>query len=167
VSFVAEHLVRLLRQRLPADPGAQADLDAYAQRAEALGDDRGDEVKRAYACARWAVDVAAGAHTPLVGVAVRAGEAVKEFGEAVWAELGADIENVVARLFPGKSGAHVLGTWVGVQDAEQAPGTGASPLMGPEIAWVLEAVEVAGRVAERGGWDAVPWRRLVDEVVSA
>jgi hypothetical protein len=164
VSLVAEHLVRLLRERMPAD--ASADLDAYATRAAALDDDRSAEVKRAYVCARWAVDVAAGAHSPVVGVAVRAGEAVKEFGEAVWAELGADVENVVARLFPGKTGAQILGTWVGVGGTEEAPGTGASPLVGPEIAWVLEAVEVAERVAERGGWDAVPWRRLVDDVLS-
>ncbi len=165
MSFVAEHLVRLLRERLPE--GADAELDAYAQRAEALDDDRAQEVRRAYACARWAVDTAAAAHSPVVGVAVRAGEAVKEFGAAVWAELGADIENVVARLFPGKTGAQVLGTWVGVQGVDQAPGTGASPLVGPEIAWVLESVEVAEKIAARDGWDAVPWRSLIEDALSA
>ncbi len=165
MSFVAEHLVRLLRERLPG--GDAPALDAYQARAAALDDDRSAEVRRAYACARWAVDTAAGARSPVVGMAVRAGEAVKEFGEAVWAELGADIENVVARLFPGKSGAQLLGTWVGVQGVDQAPGTGASPLVGPEIAWVLEAVEVAEKVAARDGWDAVPWRRLVEDALSA
>jgi hypothetical protein len=165
VSVVAEHLVRLLRDRLPED--AHAELDAYASRAAALEDDRAAEVRRAYACARWAVDTAGAPHSPAAGVAVRAGVAVKELGGAVWAELGADIENVVARLFPGKTGAHVLGTFVGVEGVDQAPGTGASPLVGPEIAWVLEAVEVADRVGSRDGWDAVPWRRLVDAVLSA
>jgi len=165
VSVVAEHLVGQLGERLPT--GDAADLAAYRQRAAALDDDRANEVRRAYACAHWAVDVAAGARHPVVGVAVRAGEAVKELGEAVWAELGADVENLVARLFPGRAGAQVLGTWVGVEGVDRAPGTGASPLVGPEIAWVREAVEVADKVAARDGWDAVPWRRLLEDVLGA
>jgi hypothetical protein len=165
VSLVAEHLVSALRTRLPATAGPE--LDAYEERARALGGDRRAELRRAYACARWAVDVAAEpAHSAVAGVAVRAGEAVKEIGQAVWAELGADIDGIVARLFPGRTGASVLGTFVGADDPERAPGSGASPLVGPEMAWVLEAVDVAKGVAEVDGWDAVPWRRLVDEVLS-
>jgi hypothetical protein len=165
VSFVAEHLVAALRARLPAAAGPE--LDAYEDRARTLDGDRHSELRRAYACARWAVDVAAApTRSALAGVAVRAGEAVREIGKTVWAELGADIENVVARLFPGKTGAAYLGMWVGVNDPEQAPGTGASPLVGPEMAWVLEAVEVAEKAAEVEGWDAVPWRRLLDDVLS-
>jgi len=165
VSFVAEHLVTALRTRLPSSAGAE--LDDYERRAGALDGDRRAELRRAYACARWAVDVAAEpAHSAIVGAAVRAGEAVREIGQTVWAELGADIENVVARLFPGKTGASYLGMWVGVDDPQHAPGTGASPLVGPEIAWVLEAVDVADKIAALEGWDAVPWRDLLDEVLS-
>ena len=165
MSFVAEHLVTALRTRLPSSAGAE--LDDYERRAGALDGDRRAELRRAYACARWAVDVAAEpAHSTIVGAAVRAGEAVREIGQTVWAELGADIENVVARLFPGKTGAAYLGMWVGVSDPEQAPGTGASPLVGPEMAWVLEAVDVADKIAALEGWDAVPWRGLLDEVLS-
>jgi hypothetical protein len=165
VSLIAEHLITALRKRLPADAGPE--LDAYEQRARALGDDRRAELKRAYACARWSVDVVGDpARSGLVADVTRAAEAVKEIGQAVWAQLGADVENIVARLFPGKTGADYLGMWVGVENPAQAPGTGASPLVGPEIAWVVEAVEVAEKVAESDGWDAVPWRRLLDEVVS-
>ena len=165
MSFVAEHLVAALRTRLPS--GGEAELADYERRARALDGDRRAELRRAYACARWAVDVAAEpAHSAVVGAAVRAGEAVRELGQTVWAELGADIENVVARLFPGKTGASILGTWVGVDNPGQAPGTGASPLVGPEIAWVLEAVDVADKVAAVEGWDAVPWRALLDQVLN-
>ncbi len=165
MSLIAEHVVSGFRKIVPPDAGA--DLDAYEERARVLDDDRRAEFKRAYACARWSVDmVAEPAHSALVADAERAAEAVKSLGQAVWAELGADIENVVARLFPGKTGASYLGMWLGVDQADQAPGTGASPLVGPEIAWVIEALEVARKVAAEDGWDAVPWRALLDEVVS-
>jgi hypothetical protein len=165
VSLIAEHLVNGFRTILPVEAGPE--LDAYAERARALPEDRRAEMKRAYACARWSVDmVAAPTNSALVADAERAVEAVKQLGQAVWAELGADIENIVARLFPGKTGASYLGMWVGVDQPDQAPGHGASPLIGPEIAWVVEAVDVAEKVAEEDGWDAVPWRRLLDEVLS-
>jgi len=32
---------------------------------------------------------------------------------------------------------------------------------------VLEAVDVAAKVAALDGWDAVPWQRLVEDVLTA
>jgi hypothetical protein len=35
-----------------------------------------------------------------------------------------------------------------------------------ELTWVDDAVKVAQAVAEKSGWDAVPWERLLEELIA-
>lgn len=146
-SFVAMHLIDGLRKSLPED--RLQGLVPYEQRAASLGSDPSDERRRAYECAKWAAAMVADPSRPgVVRFAEKALEAVKEALKAVDAELGAELDRIVAVVF-------------------RMPEVDGSPDDAPELAWVVEAVTVAQKVAATDGWDAVPWERLLDTVCEA
>jgi hypothetical protein len=143
-SFVATHLIDGLRKSLPKEELSR--LEPYEGRAATLGSEPAQERRRAFECARWAADVVADpARSAFVRFAEKALEAVKEAVKAVDAEVGADLDHVVATVF-------------------RTPQLDGAPGEAPELAWVVEAVTVAQRVAEDAGWAAVPWERLLETV---
>ncbi len=120
--------------------GPSEELAPYRAGAAKLGSDERAEWRRAFVCARWAVDVASQpGHGHLAHILSTSHEAVRLFGDAVATET--------ERLVP-EAGWRV------------------SAQFAAEIAWVDEACRLAGEVAREHGWEAVPWRRLVESVLA-
>jgi hypothetical protein len=137
-SFMITHLVQGLSHVMPE--AEQAKLGPYSERAAHAGSDKTAEWHRAYKCAKWAEQiVSVPAHHHLVAEIERALEAVKEVEETIGGELG-DVLEVPLRI-------------------------AVSPKFEAEITWVYEAVHVAEKVANKVGWEAVPWEQLLDEVL--
>jgi hypothetical protein len=138
-SFVATHLIEGLSHVMPEDQ--QAKLAPYAERAARAGSNKTAEWHRAYKCAKWAEQIVSlPAHNHLVAESKKALEAIKEIEETVGSEIG---------------------------DLLELPlGISVSPEFEAEITWVYEAVHVAEKVANKVGWDAVPWEQLVEDVLS-
>lgn len=87
-------------------------------------------------CARWAVAVADGADHGASGVVQGLKAVVEELHD----------------------------TWQGVRFGSIVAG---SPVVTDvEIKWVDDAVRTAVEVAEKKGWDAVPWEQLIEELVA-
>lgn len=87
-------------------------------------------------CARWAVSVAE--HT----------------GHGLAGPLQ-ELKTVVEALHD---------TWAGVRFGSIVPN---SPVVTDvELEWVDAALRTARQVAERSGWDAVPWEQLVDDLIA-
>jgi hypothetical protein len=137
-SFMAAHLLECLSAAMT--PELKEEVAPYRTRAARLGTDPRAEWQRAFACARWAVSVAAPPeHGHLAHLISTSQEAVRLFGDAVASEAG---------LLVPEAGWRV------------------SPQFAAEIAWVDEACRLAGELAENHGWEAVPWRGLLDSVLS-
>jgi hypothetical protein len=132
-------LLEALGEHLPACD--QGKLDAYRRRAEHAGAHPTAEWHRAYRCAQWADEIVAlPAQHHLAAEADKARQVVREITETIGAEL---------------------------RDLQYLPrGRSVSPRFQAELAWVLEAVHVAQRVAAKIGWDNVPWERLLDDVLA-
>ncbi len=135
---MAAHLLECLSSAMTTVP--KEELASYRAQASRLGSEERAEWHRAFACARWAVGVASlPEHGHLARLLSTSQEAVRLFGDAVATEAG--------RLVPE------AGWRVAAQFAA-------------EIAWVDEACRLAGEVARDHGWEAVPWRRLLESVLS-
>ncbi len=135
---MAAHLLECLGAAMTTGP--KEELAKYRAQASALGSDERAEWHRAFACARWAVGVASQPeHGHLAHFLSTSQEAVRLFGDAVATEA--------ERLVP-EAGWRV------------------SAQFAAEIAWVDEACRLAGELARDRGWEAVPWRRLLDSVLS-
>jgi hypothetical protein len=131
--------IEALHECLPASDIAT--LAEYQIEAETAGSDPTTEWHRAFASARWADRiVAVPEHSHLAAHARTALEVVREVGVTVGAEL---------------------------RDFGYVPrGMGVSPRYEAELAWVYEAVHVARTAAEKSGWDRVPWRQLLDDMLA-
>ncbi len=135
---MAAHLLDCLGTAMTAGPSEE--LAHYRARAAKLGSDERSEWHRAFACARWAVEVASQPeHGHLAHILSASHEAVRLFGDAVATETG--------RLVP-EAGWRV------------------SAQFAAEIAWVDEACRLAREVARERGWEAVPWRPLLESVLA-
>lgn len=105
------------------------------------------DLHRALRCAEWAVELAGG------------GEKLGAGDEAVPAE----------HQHPGRRLAQVLRqAWDAGEAVEFAvlasiPGVDGTNL--ELVRWIDDVVEVARRVAEDDGWDAVPWEELLVELI--
>jgi len=138
-STMISTLIEGLREHVPASE--QDKLAAYHGRAEQAGSDPTAEWHRAYRCAQWADQIVAlPAHHHLGAEADKARQVVREITETIGAEI---------------------------RDLQYLPrGRAVSPRFQAELAWVLEAVHVAQRVAAEIGWENVPWERLLDDVLA-
>jgi hypothetical protein len=145
-SPIIKGLMNGLREILPEDE--QAALDAYTGQAE-QAQPRGD-FHRAWHCLHWAIEVTEQPkHSHLSGVGVRLKETYKAWQDVVLgAEFGSDV-----KMGTGNPSQEIKG------DQKIGPGEDI------ELLWVGEAVAVAKSAAEKSGWDAVPWRNLMQEVL--
>ncbi len=136
-SFMLSHLLDGLREVLPeAD---LSDLAAYQERAAQTTSSKEAEWKRAFRCAQWSEEIVGlPAHRHLAADAERSLEAVRLVEGTAATALG--------QLVP--SGLHVSNDFA------------------VEITWVYEALRVAERAAATVGWSSVPWRRLLDDLIS-
>jgi hypothetical protein len=138
-SFMITSLIEGLHTAMPKSEATK--LAAYAPRAREAGANPTAEWHRAYRCARWANEIVSlPAHNHLAAEADKARELVREVGETIGAE---------------------------VRDLEFLPfGKAVSPRFQAELAWILEAVHVAEKVADKVGWAAVPWEQLVQDMLA-
>lgn len=145
-SPIIEGLMNGLREVLPKDE--QPVLAAYAERAGSTKP-HGD-LHRAWHCLHWAIEVTElPKHSHLSGAGVRLKETYKAWQDVVLgAEFGSDV-----KLGTGNPSQEIKG------DQKIGPGEDI------ELLWVGEAVAVAKSAAERSGWDAVPWEKLLQEVL--
>ena len=121
--------MRELRRSLPELE--QAKLAPFADAAEATT--RRGDLRRAFRCAEWAVQVAEGRSDSRVGHLV---ESLRE-ARVLWKDS----------LFGAHYGAAVV--------------DGVGPGEDVEIQWVDVAVAAARDEARRSGWGAVPWEDLL------
>jgi hypothetical protein len=137
-SVIVSAAIRALHEVLPAS--CTPTLVVLHEQALTAGSDADTEWHRAYVCARWAERmVSIPAHSHLATEAARALEIVREVGITIGAEI---------------------------RDLEYLPfGKSVSPRFQTELAWVDEAVHVATKIAEKTGWDSVPWEDLVREML--
>jgi hypothetical protein len=138
-SLIISQLIKGLSDGMPEEERAK--LAPYEARGAEAGSDKAAEWHRAYKCAKWAEQtVSIPAHHHLLAEAEKAVEVVKEVEKTIGGELGDVLEIPI--------------------------GWAVSPRYEAEITWVYEAVHVAWHVAEKNGWDAVPWQALLDDVLS-
>jgi len=138
-SFITAQLIKGFRDFMP--PSEHAKLQPYEAKAAHLGQDRELEWKRAHKCAQWAVKIAeVPAHNKIAFEIARSREIVKEVEKSIGGEL--------------------------IEVASIPTGTSISAKMDVELTWVFEAVHAAQRVAEKLGWDAVPWQKLIEDVIA-
>jgi hypothetical protein len=145
-SPIIRGLMNGLREVLPEEKRAR--LAAYIERAEATRP-RGD-FHRAWHCLHWAIQVTEQpAHSHLTDVSVRLKESYKAWQDVVLGtEFGSDV-----KMGTGNPSQEIKG------DQKIGPGEDI------ELLWVGEAVSVAKSAAEKSGWDAVPWEKLLQEVL--
>lgn len=138
-SVVITTAIKALHVHVPRSETSK--LVAYQEQALVAGSEPTAEWHRAYACARWAERlVATPEHGHLAADAAKAIEIVRELGVTFGAEI---------------------------RDLEYLPfGKSVSPHFQIELAWVHEAVHVAARVAEKIGWNNVPWEALIEEMLA-
>jgi hypothetical protein len=138
-SVIISTAIGAFREHLPTSEISK--LASYQAKADLAGADPAAEWHRAYACARWADQIVAiPEHSHLAAHAKEALEIVREVGVTLGAEL---------------------------RDFGYLPlGKAVSPRFQTELAWVYEAVHVAQKVAEKNGWDAVPWEPLLEEMLA-
>jgi hypothetical protein len=88
-------------------------------------------------------------HSHLSGVAIRLKETHKAWQD-IWlgTEFGSEVE-----IGKGQASQEVKG------DQKVGPGEDI------ELLWVEEATDVAKRAAEESGWEKVPWKDLIEEVL--
>jgi len=140
-SFVVETILEGLLRSLP--PDRRADLVSYLQAAATLDGSEALERQRGKLCDRWAVAAVAAGHDSEVGrLAARVMEEAKEVEEKIDAFL-VDLEYDLLRRWGTPRGFH------------------------RELNQSFEALREANKLASRVGWDAVPWRALLDDLVTA
>jgi hypothetical protein len=135
-----------LREILPDEERGK--LDAYTQQAEATKPE--GDLHRARYCLHWAIEMAERPeHSHLTRMAVRMKETHKEWQD-VWlgAWFGSEVE-----IGKGQASHDVKG------DQKIGPGEDI------ELLWVEEATDVAKTIAEKSGWDSVPWEELLQKVI--
>jgi hypothetical protein len=138
-SFMVSTLIESLRNSLPESELAK--LAPYERQAIQAGSDPTAEWHRAFACARWTEEIVAlPAHHQLGSEARKAVQIVKEVADTAG--------------------------WEMINLGRLPRGIGVSPRFEAELTWVTEAVHVAERVAANVGWQAVPWEKLVQDVLN-
>jgi hypothetical protein len=138
-SFMVSTLIESLRNSLPESELAK--LVPYERQAIQAGSDRTAEWHRAFACARWTEEIVAlPAHHQLGSEARKAVQIVKEVADTAG--------------------------WEMINLGRLPLGIGVSPRFEAELTWVTEAVHVAERVADTVGWQAVPWEKLLQDVLN-
>jgi len=145
-SPIVKGVMNGLREILPEDERVK--LAAYEDQAE-QAQPRGD-FHRAWHCLHWAIEVTEQSkNSHLSGVGVRLKETYKAWQDVVLgAEFGSDV-----KMGTGNPSQEIKG--------EQKIGPGEDI----ELLWVGEAMSVAKSAAEKSGWDSVPWRDLLREVL--
>ena len=145
-SPIIRGLMNALREALPEDQHAR--LDGYTERAEATKP-RGD-FHRAWHCLHWAIEITEQPdHSHLSGVSTRLKETYKAWQDVVLGtEFGSDV-----KMGTGNPSQEIKG------DQKIGPGEDV------ELLWVGEAVTVAKSAAEKSGWGAVPWEKLLQDVL--
>jgi hypothetical protein len=145
-SPIVKGLMNNLREILPEEERTK--LEGYAQQAEATKP-HGD-LHRARYCLRWAIETAERPeHSHLAHLAIRMKETHKEWQDiwlGVW--FGSEVETRV-----GQASREIP------KDQKVGPGEDV------ELLWVEEATDVAKAIAEKSGWDAVPWEELLQKVI--
>jgi hypothetical protein len=138
-SVIISSAITAFHEHLPASETAK--LVGYQAQADTAGADPRAEWHRAYACARWADQIVTiPEHRHLAADAKKALEIVREVGVTFGAEL---------------------------RDLGYLPlGQAVSPRFQTELAWLYEAVHVARKVAEKFGWDEVPWEQLLRDMLA-
>jgi hypothetical protein len=145
-SPIVKGLLNNLREILPDEERGK--LNGYTQRAEATKP-HGD-LRRARYCLHWAIEMAERPeHSHLARMAVRMKETHKEWQD-IWlgAWFGSEVE-----IGRGQPSHEVKG------DQKIGPGEDI------ELLWVEEATDVAKTIAEKSGWDSVPWEELLQKVI--
>ena len=136
-SFMLSHLLDGLSKVLPESE--RSDLAAYEERVAKTTSSKTAEWKRAFRCAKWSEEIIAlPAHRHLAADAERSLEAVRLVEGTAATALG--------QLVPAPW--HVSNEFA------------------VEITWVYEALRVAERAAATAGWPSVPWRALLDDMIS-
>lgn len=145
-SPIVKTLMNDLRTILPEDQ--RPTLESYAQQVEATKPE--GDFKRARYCLYWAIKTAESPqHSHLSGLATRLKETHKGWQD-IWlgAEFGSEVETGV-----GQPSQEIKG------DQKVGPGEDI------EMLWVDEATEVAKSAAEESGWENVPWKQLLEQVL--
>lgn len=146
-SPIIKGLMNNLREILPEDQRQK--LDGYTAQAEA-SKPRGD-FHRARHCLHWAIEVAEQPeHSHLSDAAIHLKETYRAWQDIV---LGSEVGSEV-RIGKGQAAGEIKG------DQKIGPG------LDIELLWVGEATSVASGVAEKTGWDRVPWEQLLREVLA-
>jgi hypothetical protein len=145
-SPIVKGLMNNLREILPEEQ--QQKLDEYTPQAEATSP-KGD-YRRARYCLKWAIHTAERPeHSHLSKMAILLKEKHKAYQD-IWlgAEFGSQVES-------GRGQAsHVV-------KGDQKIGPGEEI----ELLWVEEATDVAKSVAEKSGWEAIPWEELLQHII--
>ncbi len=133
-SLVVEILLKGLARELRG--ADRADLEPYVERAAKLDGGEEAERRRGEQCVAWVREVTEAEHTSAFGrLQARVLEDAREVVEAVDAAL-LDVEH----LGPTRSGFHL------------------------ELNRTFAALKTAEKIAAAEGWDAVPWRSLLDRL---
>jgi len=136
-SFMLSHLIDGLGEALPESE--RSDLAAYEERAAKTTSSKTAEWKRAFRCAKWSEEIIGlPTHRHLAADAERSLEAIRLVEGTAATALG--------QLVP--SPWHVSNEFA------------------VEITWVYGALRIAERAAATVGWASVPWRRLLDDLIS-
>ncbi|MFI5041192.1 MAG: hypothetical protein ACHQNA_04980 [Acidimicrobiales bacterium] len=137
-SFVVETILDGLGRSLPEDQ--RGALGPYLESAPHLDGSEEPERRRGERCAKWAKALAEAQHeAALARVAAGIVEDARELEEKVAAAL-VDVEADMIRLGGTPHGFHT------------------------ELNESFEALREANKVAAVRGWDAVPWRALLDDL---
>jgi hypothetical protein len=100
------------------------------------------DLHRCLRCAEWAVDLLSPPeHSHLHHLIHRLEQALHEIHDSDWAME------------------------FGVREKLRDRGAQASPKLDVELTWVDDAVAAAKAVADKSGWDAVPWEALLIELI--